>query len=109
MKNNEPQVELFGLVKIHIEKNEPTNIYNIFINDTVFKGIEGQPNIYQKITLNRYFNNLLFRYRSKVNNPVNNIVIFLIQEGTDEDWFKCFTKFVYPFIKQNNVFSIVYN
>lgn len=106
MQNEEQRLNLYNLVLEHVEKNNDIEIKNILYKE--LNSIENEEEFKQKILLNRYFSNLLFRYRYRKQNSVLNVLPLLLVDGTAGDWFGCFIQFVYPFLKDNNVFEIVY-
>lgn len=61
----------------------------------------------QRITINRFFTNILMRFRSKKEVDVNNIIPYLIQDGDIKDWFTLINEFVLPFFKEHNVINVV--
>lgn len=62
----------------------------------------------QIVAMNRYFNNLLMRFRAKKNIPVHDTAYMLIKDGSVDDWYSSFVMNVAKFLKINNVFGVVY-
>lgn len=108
-KKRDPNTpNLCYMVYIHLVSLLGETAANIFKNDpTIQEEWEHKPP-YQIVIMNRYFNNLLLRFRAKVNIPVHDTTVMLLKDGTVDDWFWAFTKFVGLFLKENNVFNVVY-
>lgn len=80
----------------------------LFLKDQdVFSLVEHNPNV-QRVFINRYFTGLLLRYRAKTNVPVNSVLTMLVNDGYTEDWFTLFRIHVIPFLKNNDVYNIVF-
>lgn len=109
MTNPSNDLDLYTLVLVHLDKSVSKEASECFKYDPSVFHIKDKSTIEQRMIINRYFTNLLFTYRARVNDPVNNEVFMLTSEGTAEDWFKLFTLHVTPFLKTKNVFGVVYN
>lgn len=62
----------------------------------------------QRIIINRFFSNLLLKYRSMDNTRVVDAVIMLPNDGTVSDWLQVYNYVLYPFLKNKKIFEIVY-
>jgi hypothetical protein len=78
-----------------------------FRNDPVYKSATGKTLDVQRLMINRYFTNVLLRYRSKKNNNINIVITSLINDGTFMDWITLFRSDVIPFIKEHNVYAVI--
>lgn len=103
---NDNELDLRALVLEHCDKTNDVEIKQLL--DKELPKLDSGSKYMQKMLLNRYFSNLLFRYRSISKDSVLNTLPFLLEEGTNGDWFGCYIQFVYPFLKTNNVFNKVY-
>lgn len=80
----------------------------IFLQDSIILSVWDNIPVVQLVALNRYFTNLLMRFRAKQKTPVHDTVHMLIKDGTVDDWFSSFVTHVGPFLKTYNVFGVVY-
>ena len=78
-----------------------------FRNDPVYKSASGKLLDVQRLMINRYFTNVLLRYRSKKDININTVITSLINDGTFMDWVTLFRSDVLPFIKQYDVYAII--
>jgi hypothetical protein len=75
-----------------------------FMNNPDIKGIVDLNPISQRIIINRWFNNTLLTYRAtNTNKDVSEILVYIINDGTIDDWFKYIYSIVIVFMKNNNV------
>ena len=108
VNDNNRDIDLYTLVKIHLEREVSMDASKIFSTDLSIIAVINSTSLEQRYIINRYFYNLLLRYRSKSETPVNNVLAMLVADGKSEDWFALFIKFVAPFIKTHRVFEVVY-
>lgn len=80
----------------------------IFLNDPMIKSVWDNVPVVQLVALNRYFSNLLLKFRAKKKISVHDTVYMLIKDGTIDDWYTSFSQNVGPFLKVHNVFGVVY-
>lgn len=99
-------MDMVFLVGKHIQDFIGTKEADMFYNDPMIKTIVTLGTNAQRVIINRYFTNLLLRFRAKKDVQVNDILLMLIPDGYIEDWFKIFNKIIIPFLKSNNVFVI---
>lgn len=100
-------IDLYSLVQIHIGNELGKQSEQLFINDPSIVLIKSESADKQRFIINRYFYNLLLRFRSKHDVPVHNVMAMLVPDGTSDDWFKLFVRFVVPFLKTHNVMTSV--
>ena len=101
--------DMVFLVGKHLQEYLGVYEADLFYSDPMIKSVVGAGSQIQRININRYFTNLLLRYRTKVDIQVNNTLLMLIPDGYVEDWFKLFNKAVIPFLKNNNVYRVVHS
>lgn len=110
MKDNEfkNKLNLIEFIKMNIDSVFGKKYGDIFINSPIIISAKDKDEGFQRVMVNRFFNQLLLTYRARVNKPVHNTTCMLVDDGTTEDWLQIFNNMVIPFLKQNLVFNIVY-
>lgn len=103
---NDNELDLRALVLEHCDKTNDAEIKKLL--EAELPKLDEGSKYMQKMLLNRYFSNLLFRYRGMSKDSVLGTLPFLLEEGSNGDWFGCYIQFVYPFLKEYNVFGKVY-
>lgn len=96
------------IVGLHLTQILTDKETQIFFADPLVSSVVGIIPTSQRVNINRYFMNLLMLFRSKVDVNVVDVSQYLINDGSVEDWFKLFSEFVLPFIKEHKVFNVVY-
>jgi len=108
MDNKDDVLDLYTAVSECLNRYVSNTAYVCYNNDASIKQGKYTKPMEQRVIINRYFINLLFAYRAKVNKPINNTLFMLTNEGNNNDWYNLFLKYVIPFLKDNDVFNIVY-
>ena len=103
---DDKDINLYKIMLEHCDKQEDEDIKKILIAE--LSSLENEDSLKQKILLNRYLSNLLFRFRYKYKVPVIYVLPFLLLKGTNGDWLTCYIDFVYPFLKEQRVFELLY-
>lgn len=97
------------IVSNHMEFVVGPTEANIFKTDPMIRSVWDNVPVIQVVALNRYFHNLLMRFRAKINIPVHDTAFMLLHDGSVDDWFWSFSKNVCPFLKEKNVFGVVFS
>lgn len=100
---DDKDLDLRSLVLEHCDKMGDVDIKALL--EKHLPKLDGESSFMQKTLLNRFFSNLMFKFRSDNEVKVIDVLPFLIREGTNGDWFACYIKFVYPFLKEHNAFA----
>lgn len=103
-----PEIDLYLLCTMHIERNISALAGTIFKLDPSVYVTKGKTSTEQRFIINRFFTNLLLTYRAIKDVPVHNIIAMLEPSLESDVWFKAFITYVAPFLKDNNVFETVY-
>lgn len=96
------------IVMNHLELVVGKTESQIFATDPMILSVWDNVPPIQIVAMNRYFNNLLMRFRAKKEVPVHDTACMLIKDGSVDDWYSSFVMNVAKFLKINNVFGIVY-
>lgn len=107
MENNN-KLELIDFIRLNLNSVFGEKYGDVFYNSPIISGAKGKDDGFQRVMINRFFNQLLMTYRARVNTPVHNTCYMLVDDGTTEDWLQIFNTMVIPFLKENLVFNIVY-
>lgn len=79
------------------------NASNIFLTHPYIVTVNGLTSGSQRVMINRFFVELLLKYRATSNTSVELYLSYLISDGEIEDWFKLFKEIIIPFIKENKL------
>lgn len=80
----------------------------IFIAEPAIINVQHLNPISQRIIINRWFTNTLLLYRNRVEDTaVSEILLYVINDGTVNDWLELMQRVVIPFFKKNNVLNIL--
>lgn len=91
------------LVQLHLENIGYIQGANVFKTHPMITDVwDANPQI-QRVILNRYFSLALLVFRGTTDIVVHNILRFLIQDGTYDDWFSLFCQYVSPFLKEHGI------
>lgn len=96
------------IVANHLEFVVGKTESKIFLADPGIKAVWDDVPVVQRVALNRFFNNLLMKFRAKKPVAVHDTAYMLIHDGTINDWYSSFSMSVGPFLKTHNVFGVVY-
>lgn len=96
------------IVMSHLELVVGKTESQIFASDPIIVSVWDNVPPIQIVAMNRYFNNLLMRFRAKRNIAVHDTAYMLIKDGTVDDWYSSFVMNVAKFLKIHNVFGVVY-
>ena len=77
----------------------------IFENDPSIISIKGLKPDAQRIIINRYFSNLLFRYRAETKVKITTVITMISGDGEIEDWVKINELYLYPFLRKHGIFE----
>jgi hypothetical protein len=108
-KEREPlDYDLVFLTNLYIKEYIGAEEARLFVENPMIVNVASSNSASQRVIINRYFSNLLLRFRSKINTPINDVNMMLVLDGTPEDWFTLFREIIAPFLKEHNVFKIVF-
>lgn len=90
-----------------------TNYYTaaaskVFMADTEIISVSSLNPISQRIIINKWFTNSILKYRAQnTDKDVGEILMYIINDGTVDDWLELMQKVVIPFFKEKNVLNII--
>ena len=101
--------DMVALTSAYLEKGVNPAAAAYFCNSPMIKNVAKlNPNT-QRLVINRFFRDALFRFRSIREIPVVNALPWLVDEGTHVDWMTLFTTYVLPFLKTHAVLDVLAN
>lgn len=110
LRPREPdEVCLVGAVIEHLRESIGTEAAVHFGTNTIIDDVIDKNQDVQRFIINRYFNNLLLTFRDKVDVSIVETSMMLVNDGDSSDWISLFSSYVLPFLKEHNVFDVVYN
>ncbi|EPU3829029.1 hypothetical protein ACVWU4_001010 [Campylobacter coli] len=107
IERSENDLDLVFLVLKELEANKTFLTKSKFEQNKLISSIRNSPSEIQRVLLNKYFINLLLKFRNIEDIPVIDIIICLTNDGPIEAWLDYFRKGVLPFIIKHNVIEKV--
>lgn len=101
-------IDLVFITSKTLHDNVSENAAKIFLSDYMIKSVVDLNPLSQRIIINRYFYDLLLKYRACADVKVILPLTMLVEDGTHNDWLRLFKDVVCVFIKNNKVFDKVY-
>ena len=99
--------DMVSLTAMYLEKGINPSAAAYFLNSPMIVDVKAlNPNT-QRLVINRFFKDALFRFRSVRSIPVTNAIPWLIDDGTHVDWTNLFTTYVLPFLKTHAVLDVL--
>lgn len=100
------ELDLVFLTGEHIKANISESAGNRFLSDPAIKDVSKLNSTAQRVIINRYFTNLLLKFRANNDVNITEILVLLVNDGYDTDWFKLFNLIIAPFFKEHNILGI---
>lgn len=107
IKRSDDDIDYVFLVGKLLEDEGSSFIKSKFESNSLISSIKDSPSEIQRVLLNKYFINLLLRYRNIEDVPVIDIIICLTNDGPIDLWLSYFKRGVLPFIVKHNVLEKV--
>jgi len=96
-------LDMVFAVSEHLKREISIFAAETFLKDPSIMSVAPLCSGVQRAIINRWFSNLLLRFRSTNEIPVTDALFMLINDGYIEDWFTIFNAHVLTFIKKNKV------
>jgi len=100
------ELDLVYLTGEHIKVSISESASKLFLEDPVIKDVSKLNSTAQRVIINRYFTDLLLKFRANNDVNVSEMLVLLVNDGYDEDWFKLFNLIIAPFIKEHAILGI---
>lgn len=101
MNNNIEITNLISVVEDILSKKVSLAMRDKFMNDPSIVEAMDHPALYQRVFINKFFIKELLSYRARNNVPVYDIITYLHNDGTINDWAISFSNYVFPFLRDN--------
>lgn len=103
----EGEIDLVALAARDLEAYYCKEAAALFLANVDINTVKPLNPLSQRVIINRWLNNCLLSYRSRVENPtVNEILLYVINDGTHDNWLELLQLVVFPFFKLNNVLNL---
>ena len=107
IKRVEGEVNLVNTVYTYFSKHYSEKAANVFINNPEINNIKELNHIAQRIIINRWFMDNIYKYRARVTDKdVSEIILYPTDEGDVDTWLELIERVVVPFFKVKNVLAI---